>query len=132
MMSEYESQATNGGAGQQPAIQAASNNLTVAPGVLETIASLAVLEVEGVCALATITPDTLLRAIISKNSHPGVFVYERDGVYKLEVHVHVFYGFVRPQVAADIRSSVADALLSQVSIEVSEVDVMIEAIQFAA
>ncbi|MDR0501420.1 MAG: Asp23/Gls24 family envelope stress response protein [Coriobacteriales bacterium] len=110
----------------------ANTELTIAPGVLETIASMAVLEVEGVSSLTTITPQKFLRAILTKNSHPGIFIYEEEGTIKVDVHVHVFYGFVLPEVAANIRASVTDALLSQVNISVTEVNVFIEAVQFAA
>ncbi|MDR2108701.1 MAG: Asp23/Gls24 family envelope stress response protein [Coriobacteriales bacterium] len=110
----------------------ARQGLTIAPGVVETIISLAVQQVEGVAGLSTITAEGVLKALRAQRPSPGVLVLaEDDGRLIVDVHLQVFYGYPLPEIAAAVRHAVADALSSQVSIQVSEVNVVIEAIQFA-
>ena len=47
------------------------------------------------------------------------------------MRIEVFYGFALPDVAASLRQAVADAVASQVGVEVASVDVYIDGIQFA-
>ena len=47
------------------------------------------------------------------------------------VRIEVYYGFVLPEVASSLRQAVADAVASQVGVEVASVDVYIDGIQFA-
>jgi uncharacterized alkaline shock family protein YloU len=108
-----------------------TNSLTIAPGVIETIISLAVQQVEGVAGLAAFSANNVLQILGRKQSMPGVLVLEEeDGRIVVEVHIHVLYGYPLPDIAAAVRLAVADALDSQVNIAVSEVNVAIEAIQF--
>ena len=112
-----------------------TQSLTIAPGVIETIISLAVQQVEGVAALATFTAvnaDNIIRVLGRKQSSPAVLVLEEeDGRIVVDVHIQVLYGYPLPAIASSVRKAVADALDSQVNISVSEVNVAIEAIQFA-
>ena len=74
--------------------------MSIAPGVVETIISIAANEV--------------------------------DGVASVTIHVEVYYGYVLPEVAANLRQSVADALLVQVGLEAAAVDIFVDGLQFAA
>jgi uncharacterized alkaline shock family protein YloU len=106
--------------------------LTIAPGVVETIIALAVGQVEGVALVGSSKlPGGALTVLGKKNSAPGILVLEDDGIITVEVHVQVYYGFRLPEIAANIRQAVYDALTGQVGIEVQVVNVVVDAIQFA-
>ena len=47
------------------------------------------------------------------------------------MRIDVYHGHVLPDLAAQVRSAVADAVASQVGIQVASVDVYIDGIQFA-
>lgn len=49
----------------------------------------------------------------------------------VSVRIDVYYGHVLPELAAQVRMAVADAVASQVGIQVASVDVYIDGIQFA-
>ena len=49
----------------------------------------------------------------------------------VSVRIDVYYGHVLPELAAQVRMAVADAVASQVCIQVASVDVYIDGIQFA-
>ena len=76
--------------------------MSIAPGVVETIISIAANEVDD------------------------------DGRLRITIHVEVYYGYVLPEVAANLRQSVADALLVQVGLEAAAVDIFVDGLQFAA
>jgi uncharacterized alkaline shock family protein YloU len=46
------------------------------------------------------------------------------------VRVHLFYGYRIPEVAAQIRKTVAETLKGQVGVAVDAVDVFVDGIQF--
>ena len=50
---------------------------------------------------------------------------------KVAAHVDVYFGQVLPEVADRVRTAIADAVASQVGVEVSSVDVYVDGIQFA-
>ena len=72
--------------------------LSIAPGVMETIISVAA----------------------------------SDGKLSVAVHVEVYYGYVLPELAAQLRAAIAEALATQAGVEVSSVDVYIDGLQFKA
>lgn len=102
--------------------------MAIAPGVVETIVSLAVREVEGVVSVG---PAGGLRLFGNRQGGQGIEVTadEKDELH-VDVHVDVRYGISLPKVAEDIRTSVADAVTSQVGLKVAAVDVYVEAVQF--
>lgn len=102
--------------------------MAIAPGVVETIVSLAVREVEGVVSVG---PAGGLRLFGNRAAGQGIEVTadENDELH-VDVHVDVAYGVSLPKVAEDIRRSVADAVASQVGLNVAAVDVYVESVQF--
>lgn len=107
--------------------------MAIAPGVVETIVSIAVREVEGVAAVGSTATKGNLRSMLGgKPSTQGIEL-EVDGGSKLKIaaHIDVYFGQVLPEVADRVRSAIADAVASQVGAEVSSVDVYIDGIQFA-
>lgn len=101
--------------------------LGVAPGVLETIATLAAEQVEGVV-------DVLTRGVaglVQKSPGRGIVVsIGEDGTFAVQLHVSVRYGIPLRTVASDVQRAVSDALLSQTGQQVSSVDVFIDSIVF--
>ena len=108
------------------------DGMAIAPGVVETIVSIAVGEVEGVASLGSAGTGRMLSVLGGKPSTQGIELeVDDDGNLKIAAHVEVYFGQVLPAVADRVRSAIADAVASQVGVEVSSVDVYIDGIQFA-
>ena len=105
--------------------------LAIAPGVIETIISLAAREVAGVSAVGD-APSNNIRTIIGgKPSTQGVSVdMDENGELHVSIRLIVESGRVLPDVAAEVRRAIADALSIQVGATVGSVDVYIDGIQF--
>ena len=86
--------------------------MALAPGVVETIVSIAVGEVEGVASVGPSSASGLRSVFASKPATQGI-------------------GYALPDLAANVRKAVADAVASQVGASVGAVDVYVDGIQFA-
>ncbi len=109
--------------------------MAIAQGVVETIVSIALGEVEGVAAVgSTGQANRNLRSMLgSKPSTQGIEISVNDeGKLEVAAHIDVYYGQVLPQVAQRVRTAVAAAVSSQVGVQVASVDVYIDGIQFAS
>lgn len=105
--------------------------MALADGVVETIVALAVKDTEGVASLGASNSQGILSTIAGKKSLQGVEVTpNEDDSLSVSVHIEVQYGSVLPEVAAQVRQSVADAVLTQVGLKVASVDVYIDGIRF--
>ena len=106
----------------------------IAPGVAESIVALAVAQVDGVAQVGSKAAVTvsggLLGTLSKKSSCSGVLILEDEGQITVEVRLKLFYGYRLQEVAANIRSTIADALLAQACIEVARVNITIEGIIF--
>lgn len=101
--------------------------LGVAPGVLETIATLAAGQVDGVADVLT----KGVAGLVQKGSGRGMSVtVGADGSLSVQIHVSVRYGTPLHTIAADIQRAVGDALRSQTGQQVAMVDVFVDAIVF--
>ena len=60
----------------------------------------------------------------------GVKVLDRDDQLHISVSMDVKSGYVLPDLAADVRRAVVDAVSTQVGATVSAVDIYIDGIQF--
>lgn len=110
-------------------------DVIIAPGVAESIVALAASEVDGVAqigAKAAVVNGGLLGLLSKKTSNTGVLILEEDGKIVVYLHLKLFYGFRLQEVAANIRTKVADALLAQACIEVAQVNITIDGIVFRA
>ncbi|MBR5258971.1 MAG: Asp23/Gls24 family envelope stress response protein [Eggerthellaceae bacterium] len=109
------------------------NGMSLAPGVVETIISIAAGEVEGVASVGSFAAGGIRAKLTAKPATSGIEV-EADAEGKLTVtlHVEVYHGHVLPELAANLRQAIADALLVQVGLEVAAIDIFIDGIQFAA
>lgn len=105
------------------------DGMSIAPGVVETIISIAVSEVEGVAAVGGGAGAGLLK--LTNPSAQGIdMVVDEQNQLKVSVRVNVKSGRPLPQIAADIREAISDAVGIQVGLAVSNVDVYIDAITF--
>lgn len=107
-----------------------TEGMAIAPGVVETIVTLAVREVPGVASVGSVS--TGIRALLSnKTSTQGVSVTaDEDGSVAVELALNVLSGYSLNEIVNAVRAAVADALLSQVGLSVSRVDIRVDGIQF--
>ena len=94
--------------------------------------SIAANEVEGVACIGPSTTSGLRSVFGSKPSTQGIdiTVDEEDKLH-ISIRVDVYYGYVLPDLAANIRQAISDAVTSQAGIPVGSVDVYIDGMQFA-
>ena len=98
--------------------------------MVETIVSIALENIEGVAAVGS-GPAGILGALGAKQPVAGIGVVANDNnTLTVEVHIEAIYGYALPEVAARVRQAISDAVLTQVGVEVSAVDVYIDSIQF--
>jgi len=105
--------------------------LGVAPGVLDTIVTVAAESVDGIAAVGA----SGLAGLVQKGARKGTsravdVVTSEDGSLSASIHVQVTYGSKLHKVAEEVQASVADALASQVGVEVAAVDVYVDGLVF--
>lgn len=108
------------------------DGMAIAPGVVETIISLAAREVEGVASVGPAATSGIMSLIGGgKPSTQGIEVTtdENDELH-VAIRMEVESGRVLPDIAANVRQAVADAVSTQVGAKVAEVDIYIDGIQF--
>ena len=108
------------------------DGMALAPGVVETIVSIAANEVDGVASVGSAATGGLRSVFGAKPSTQGIDIaVGEDEKLNISIRVDVYYGHVLPDLAANVRQAVADAVASQVGAHVGTVDVYIDGIQFA-
>lgn len=108
--------------------------MALAPGVAETIVSIAASEVEGVaCVGSASAANRGIRSVFGqKPSLQGIEVTaDESGALQVAVRIEVYYGYALPELAANVRQAVADAVASQIGVPIASVDVYVDGIQFA-
>jgi uncharacterized alkaline shock family protein YloU len=107
------------------------DGMAIAPGVVETIVSLAARDVDGVVSVGDPTTSGILTLIAGKPSTEGVEIEvgENDEL-NVAIRLYTESGHVLPDLAADVRQAIADAVNTQVGATVGSVDVFIDGIQF--
>lgn len=104
--------------------------MAIAPGVVETIVALAVRDVPGVASVG-MSPTGLRALIAPKQATDGISVSTaEDGTLQVAVELHIIGGHSLTEIADQVRTQIADAVLSQAGMTVSRVDVRIDGIQF--
>lgn len=98
----------------------------VAPGVLDTIVTLAAEGVEGVASVET----GKLAGLVHKGGKGLVVAVDEAGAMSVSLHVTLCYGKPLTQVARLVQQAVAEALSSQVGQPVAAVDVYVDGIVF--
>ncbi len=108
------------------------DGMALAPGVVETIVSIAAQEVEGIASVGPSAATGLRSVFASKPSTQGIDItVDDEDELRIALRVEVYYGYALPDIAANVRQAVADAVASQVGVSVASVDVYIDAMQFA-
>ncbi len=110
------------------------DGMAIAPGVVETIVSIAVNEVDGVASVGSGSGGGLRGMFSGKASTQGAGIEistDEEDRLCIAVRIEVYYGNVLPDLAAQVRSAVADAVTSQVGMQVASVDVYVDGIRFA-
>ncbi len=106
--------------------------VTIAPGVAETIISLAVTEVDGVAGVGNTGTISSLAAAFSSNkaaANSGINLEFDDSMNaNVSLTIQVYYGHSLVEVAQRVREACADALKGQIGIDVTNVDISIDAI----
>ena len=109
------------------------DGMALAPGVVETIVSIAANEVEGVASVGSAAAGGLRSVFGAKPSTQGIDIaVDEDDKLVISVRVDVYYGYVLPELAAQLRTAIAEALATQAGVEGSSVDVYIDGLQFKA
>ena len=108
------------------------DGMAIAPGVVETIISLAARDVDGVASVGDPTTSGIMTFIGGgKPSTQGIEVEkDENDALRITISLHVKSGYVLPDLAANVRQAIADAVNTQVGVQVSAVDVFIDGIQF--
>lgn len=105
--------------------------LGVAPGVLDTIVTLAAEGVDGIAAVGSPGIAGLVQRGARKGASRAVDVcVEEGGALAVTVHVRVVYGRKLRDVATLVQAAVTEALTSQVGVDVASVDVYVDGLVF--
>lgn len=110
------------------------DGVEIAPGVVETIISLAAGEVEGVAGVgAAGTISSIMSSFNAGKAIPTTGIEVRmgeDGKVSVSITLQAYYGHRIVDVASKVRSAVADALEGQIGAQVGSVDVHVDGLQF--
>nr|WP_106779817.1 Asp23/Gls24 family envelope stress response protein [Lysinibacillus timonensis] len=105
--------------------------IEVAPEVIEVIAGIATTEVGGVAATRGNFASGVAERFGKKVHSKGVkATLSENGDIIIDVFCSVKYGYSIPKVASDIQTSIRQAIFNMTSIDTSEVNVHVTAIQF--
>lgn len=107
------------------------DGLGVAPGVLDTIVVVATECVDGVVSVGA----SGLAGLVQKGARKGTaravdVIANEDGSLHATVRIQVRHGYHLREVASGVQTAVAEALSSQVGVEVESVDVFVDALVF--
>ena len=106
------------------------DGMKIAPGVLDTIVTMAVQGVEGI---ASSSSGHGLGGFVNRAAGKAVeFALNDAGEITVCVHVRAVYGTQLMDLGKRVQSVVTDAIRSQVGAEVASVDVFIDGIEFPA
>lgn len=107
------------------------DGLGLAPGVFETIITLATEQVEGVAAVCTPGFAGIVGKGVGKaGTHLVEAALDENGKATVAVHIQAKYGTPLHEVARAVQASIADAIKSQLAIETASVDVFVDGVTF--
>lgn len=108
-----------------------TENMKLDPSVIDTIVSITASEVDGVASVGGNAPAGFFAKLAKKPTTAGIDCkVNDDGKLEIALHVDVYFGHVIPDLAEELRTSIADALLVQAGREVAKVDIFVDGIQF--
>lgn len=110
--------------------------ITIAPGVVETIISLAAAEVPGVAGVGTAGAISTIRSAFNAgNAIPtnGIRIEPLgDKQVAVTISIQAYYGYRLVEIAENVRKAIVDALAAQIGVTVTSVDVHVDALSFEA
>ncbi len=107
-------------------------SIQIAPEVIEVIAGLATVEVEGVAGMSGGIAGGIAELLGRKNLSKGVKVEVGQREAAIDVSIIIEYGKRIPEVAGDIQQNVKHAIESMTGLNVVEVNVHIHDVHFKA
>lgn len=107
-------------------------SIQIAPEVIEVIAGLATVEVEGVAGMSGGFGSGVAELLGRKNLAKGVKVEVGQKEAAIDVSIIIEYGRRIPEVASHIQRNVKSAIESMTGLDVIEVNVHIHGVQFKA
>jgi uncharacterized alkaline shock family protein YloU len=105
-------------------------NIQIAPEVIEVIAGLATVEVEGVAGMSGGFVSGVAELLGRKNLSKGVKVEVGQKEAAIDVSIIIEYGHRIPSVASAIQANVKQAIESMTGLDVVEVNVHIHGVHF--
>ena len=96
---------------------------------ISTIASVAAMEVKGVCKMGGGTPKAVIDTLLKRFSSRGVKIQIKDGEVKLTIAIVVEYGVDIPRVADEVQENVKRAVEKMAGLIPAEVNVVIEGVR---
>lgn len=105
----------------------------ISGSVAEVIICMAATEVEGIAAVGGMAASSALKGLFSSAKELAPIELETgadNGLY-IGLHVEVFFGYVLPEIAAKVRTAVAEAVEGQLGAKVDQIDVFVDGIKFA-
>lgn len=112
------------------------DGITIAPGVVETIISLAAAEVPGVAGVGTAGAISTIRSAFNAgNAIPtnGIRIEPLgDKQVVVTISIQAYYGYRLVEIAENVRKAIVDALAAQIGVTVTSVDVHVDALSFEA
>ncbi|MBC8080748.1 MAG: Asp23/Gls24 family envelope stress response protein [Gorillibacterium sp.] len=105
-------------------------NIQIAPEVIEVIAGLAAVEIEGVAGMSGGFVSGVAELLGRKNLAKGVKVEVGQKEAAVDVSIVIEYGFKIPEVAGKIQENVKRAIESMTGLDVVEVNVHIHDVHF--
>jgi uncharacterized alkaline shock family protein YloU len=104
--------------------------IQIAPEVVEVIAGLATVEIEGVAGMSGGLAGGIAEFLGRKNLSKGVKVQVGDREAAVDVSIVVEYGYRIPELSANIQRNVKHAIESMTGLQVVEVNVHIHDVHF--
>ncbi len=106
------------------------DGLGIAPGVLDTIVTVATQNVDGVAAIGAAGIAGLVQRGRKGTARPVDVCRSDDDGMTVTVHVQIEYGRNLRDVGAAVQQAVADAVKAQVGVDVESVDVYVDGVVF--
>lgn len=107
-------------------------NIQIAPEVIEIIAGLATIEVEGVAGMSGGFAGGIAELLGRKNLSKGVKVEVGQREAAVDVSIIVVYGTKIPEVAANIQNNIKRSIEMMTGLHVVEVNVHVHDVHFKA
>jgi uncharacterized alkaline shock family protein YloU len=107
-------------------------NIQIAPEVIEVIAGLATIEVQGVAGMSGGFAGGIAELLGRKNLSKGVKVEVGQRQAAVDVSIIINYGYKIPEVAHEIQRNVKQAIESMTGLDVVEVNVHVHDVHFKA